>query len=87
MIGSGDYIKSIHKKRLTKLKKTVLSRVNFVYVMQGQKGISSVLRRLIRPIELGEQFKHVPLNPYSITAIGCDVGFAVAIPQLWLLNS
>jgi hypothetical protein len=31
--------------------------------------------QILKSIELGDKFKHLPLNPYSITAIGCDVGF------------
>jgi hypothetical protein len=31
--------------------------------------------QILKAIEQGERFKHLPINPYSIHAIGCDVGF------------
>ena len=41
----------------------------------GKEGNVFSPSQIDKAVELGEQFKHLPLNPYSITAIGCDVGF------------
>ena len=31
--------------------------------------------QILKAIELGEQYKHLPINPYSIHGIGVDIGF------------
>ena len=41
----------------------------------GKEGNVFSPSQIDKAVELGEQFKHLPLNPYSITAIGCDVCF------------
>jgi hypothetical protein len=31
--------------------------------------------QILKAVELGEQYKNLPINPYRIHSIGCDVGF------------
>ena len=31
-----------------------------------------------KAVELGEQYKHLPINPYSIASIGVDPGFSTS---------
>jgi hypothetical protein len=47
------------------------------YMLKFLGGIGNVFTQsqVDATVALGEEFKGLPLNPYSITAIGCDVGF------------
>ena len=41
----------------------------------GKVGIYSMSFQVLKAIELGEQYKHLPINPYAIHSIGVDPGF------------
>ena len=41
----------------------------------GREGNVFSPLQIDKAIEMGEQFKHLAINPYSIHSIGCDVGF------------
>jgi hypothetical protein len=41
----------------------------------GKEGNVFTPSQIDKAVELGEQFKHLPINPYAIHSIGVDIGF------------
>ena len=41
----------------------------------GKEGNVFTSSQIDKAVELGEQFKNLPINPYSIHGIGVDIGF------------
>ena len=74
-----DWLWGLHKiytqKEIDEVKEDRTFQGEFCLRYAGTEGNIFSPSQIDKAIELGEQFKHVPLNPYSITAIGCDVGF------------
>jgi hypothetical protein len=74
-----DWLWGLHKiytqKEIDEVKEDRTFQGEFCLRYAGTEGNVFSPSQIDKAIELGEQFKHLPLNPYSITAIGCDVGF------------
>ena len=74
-----DWLWGLHKiytqKEIDEVKEDRTFQGEFCLRYAGTEGNIFSPSQIDKAIELGEQFKHLPLNLYSITAIGRDVGF------------